>query len=484
MNRYKILSLIRLILGFTFLCLYGLIFVGVIQLTPLAKVQFVPAIFNLKNAVLLSFLIVFGHLIFTVVFGRIYCSFLCPFGFLQDLLVLWRRNFSYRKVSWFLSILLAFVFVISIFYSTFLFGFLDPYSLYGKFWSLIIKPAFLIVNNGLHFVLPFIQNFRIYEISLWLIFIFLLYFSFIFSFSFIFGRFFCNFLCPVGAVLRVFSLKTLVRLDIDNTKCIRCMKCEKECPALCIDVKNQYIDYSRCLLCLRCFNCPTHAIDFNTSIKTTDSKKEFFNLSKAFILFLFARNKLFAFSDYRKLRRLPSPPGSISLEHLKKNCVSCLLCVSHCPSKVLKPSFDEYGIDGVFMPVMNYPKSFCIYECNVCGSVCPTGAIKSISLEEKSKIQIGRVKFVKEKCIVYRDKVDCGACSEVCPTKAVFMIEYEGGLFAPETEAKYCVGCGACENVCPALPEKAIYVEGHKIHNKAIIRKEEKSTEKLEDFPF
>lgn len=484
MNSYKIFKVFRLLLGLTFLCVYAFMLSGFFFLTFLAKIQFVPALLSLKNGVFLSLIIIMVYLVLTTLLGRIYCSFLCPFGFLMDLFVSWKRNFSFKKMNWLLTIFLIFVFMISVFSSAFILGLIDPYSLYGKVVSLLITPALVSINNGLHFLFPFIHNMRIYEISFWLLVIFVFYFALILSLSFIFGRFFCNFLCPVGAIFRCFSYKSFARLNIDKTKCIKCMRCEKVCPALCVNVKDVYIDYSRCLLCLRCLECPEKAIYFKTFFKNSHNRKEFFHITKSLLIFLFSTNKLFSLKDYKALRSLPSPPGSHSVEHLKRNCISCLLCISHCPSKVLKPSYNEYGIDGIFMPVMNYPKSFCLYECNACGRVCPTKAIQPFTLEEKKIIQIGKVKLVKKKCIVYRDKIDCGACSEVCPTKAVFMVEYEGRLFAPETETKYCVGCGACENVCPALPEKSIYIEGHSIHEKAMIRSQEKMQEQQDDFPF
>ncbi|MCX7820112.1 MAG: 4Fe-4S dicluster domain-containing protein [Brevinematales bacterium] len=486
MNFSRILRFSRLFSGLIFLLIFSLMFLGVLSLTPLSKLQFIPAIFNFKNGILISSVVILAHLLLTSILGRVYCSFFCPFGFLQDLFVSWKKTFSFRKIGWIFVVFAIAFFFVAISYLNFVVGFLDPYSLFGKVVILIVKPIFSVFINGLHYVLPFVENVRSYEISFWLLIIFSFYLIFIFLFSLVFGRFFCNYICPSGAIFRFFSSFSVFKLSIDETKCIKCMRCERVCPALCINVKELNLDYSRCLLCLRCLSCPKEAIGFKSVFQTNFKRGEFFNLSKSFFIFFFLKNKLFALTDYRKLRHLPSPPGSISIEYLKQNCVSCLLCVSHCPSKVLKPSFDEYGLDGIFMPVMNYPKSFCLYECNACGRVCPTKAITPFSLEEKKTIQIGRVKLIKEKCIVYRDKVDCGACSEVCPTKAVFMVGYEDGLFAPETETKYCVGCGACENVCPALPEKAIYVEGHIVHNKATLREKDKkeNIQKSDDFPF
>jgi NAD-dependent dihydropyrimidine dehydrogenase PreA subunit len=114
---------------------------------------------------------------------------------------------------------------------------------------------------------------------------------------------------------------------------------------------------------------------------------------------------------------------------------------------------------------MNYSKSFCDYECNVCGRVCPTGAILPLSLEEKKFTQIGTVDLLKEKCVVYVDKNNCGACGEVCPTHTITFID-KGNILYPETDTQYCIGCGACEKACLTTP-KSIVVQPNPVHKKA-----------------
>jgi len=138
-------------------------------------------------------------------------------------------------------------------------------------------------------------------------------------------------------------------------------------------------------------------------------------------------------------------------------------------------------------PRMDYKSGYCTFECTICSEVCPSGAIVKQELESKKTIQLGKVNFIKENCVVYTQKTDCGACAEHCPTKAVMMVDYKGNLKIPEVTNKYCVGCGACEYACPTKPYKAIYVDGNLEHQTA----EQKPTEKLdqkidykEEFPF
>ena len=136
---------------------------------------------------------------------------------------------------------------------------------------------------------------------------------------------------------------------------------------------------------------------------------------------------------------------------------------------------------------MDFNVSYCNYDCTICSEVCPTGAIQKLVQHDKKLVQLGKVTFVKEDCIVEIKKKDCGACSEHCPTKAVKMVLYEGKLFLPQIENNYCIGCGACEHACPTTPRKAIYITPNSVHQTAK-KREEKRLEPQEatpqEFPF
>jgi ferredoxin len=191
-------------------------------------------------------------------------------------------------------------------------------------------------------------------------------------------------------------------------------------------------------------------------------------------------------SPQEVIRKYPvSPPASISLKLFNERCTACHLCVSACPTHVLKPSFLEYGLTGIMQPRMDYYSNYCNFDCLICTEVCPTGALQPLNIEEKHVLQLGKVKFVKHNCIVFTEGTDCGACSEHCPTKAVNMRPYKKKLFLPVVEPEICVGCGACEYACPTEP-KSIYVEGNPIHqiaDKPLIEALEQPDNE-EDFPF
>jgi len=135
---------------------------------------------------------------------------------------------------------------------------------------------------------------------------------------------------------------------------------------------------------------------------------------------------------------------------------------------------------------MDYSTNYCNYECVRCTEICPTGAILPLGTEEKKTLQLGKVQFIKENCVVYTENTACGSCSEHCPTQAVKMVPYKDSLTIPETDNSLCVGCGACEYACPVVPYKAIYVDGNAIHQAAEKPKQEKLEEPSmeEDFPF
>lgn len=179
-----------------------------------------------------------------------------------------------------------------------------------------------------------------------------------------------------------------------------------------------------------------------------------------------------------------TPPGSFDRENFQEKCIACHLCISNCPSNVLKPAFMEYGLAGMMQPTLFYERGFCNYDCTICTEVCPSGALLPLTMEQKHTNQMGRVQFVKENCVVFTKETDCGACSEHCPTQAVKMVPYKGSLTIPEIDANICSGCGGCEYICPVKPSKAIYVEGIDVHRKIKIKKEIKEDIKVEDFGF
>jgi ferredoxin len=499
---------------FALITFYFLDFAGLLPsgFNWLARIQFVPALLSL-NVLVLAILI-----LSTLLFGRIYCSVICPMGIFQDVAGRISRFFGKKKKRyqyhqaknrWRWSALAAVIIAFSLGY-TVLVGILDPYSAFGRMTVTMFKPVYMVGNNLL--ALIFGYTFYKVDIAIRSIFAFVIGGVTFLSIGFLawkYGRLYCNTVCPVGTVLGFLSKYSLFRIKIDTNKCNKCGLCEMKCKAFCLNSKEQTVDYSRCVVCFNCMDsCKHKALNFATVLMTkknginkdgqlvdkitdTDTGKRKF-LSTMAVSFLaipaiYAQNKISATSNEKPYERLIplSPPGSISTDHLLNHCSSCQLCISKCPSHVLKPAFMEYGLGGMMQPVMGFEKGFCNFDCTLCSEICPDGALMPLTMAEKHRTQVGHVVFIKENCIVHTKGTNCGACSEHCPTQAVSMVPYTDGLTIPSVNPDICVGCGGCEHICPVRPYRAIHIEGNKVHKQAQAFKEaEKKEIKVDEFGF
>jgi ferredoxin len=515
LKRIRIVIAISFFLSLTFLFLdfSNVIPIGIF--TFFASIQLVPSFIKTLVALgITSFGLLFV-LIITALFGRVYCSTLCPLGILQDIIIRIakrinrRRRFSFKKPHYlFHYSLLVLTGIFAFSGSLILLNIFEPFSNYGRIIPNLVSPSIVLINNAIGYITNLLGFMILYHIPI----LNLNNYSVLASLSFLIlitylscnhGRIFCNLLCPAGAFLGLLSRFSFFKIVIDENNCKECGLCERVCKANCIKSNSKEIDFAACIGCYNCIDaCPTIGmsykrrwIKFSGKSEQTDSGRR--NALKISILPAIGllmpvigienaakKNQ----KGYNENHQYPiSPPGSLSVERFSNLCTACHLCVSSCPTQVLLPSFIEYGIAGVFQPKMNYDASYCNYDCVICSRICPTGAILPLDITSKQEIQIGIVQFAKEDCIVVTKKKDCGACSEHCPTKAVTMVPYEEGLMVPETNNEICVGCGACEYACPALPRKAIYVSANQIHQKAKkpkSKKAESTFNSSKDFPF
>ena len=478
--------------------------------------QFVPSL--LKFITILSigaagFLII---LLLTILFGRIYCSTVCPLGILQDIVNYFSKKFRKEKYFEYLKelrvlriSLLVLTIVVFLLGSSLAINLLDPYSLYGRITGNFFKPVLVGLNNVASKAMEMLKVYSVYyyDIKAFNAIPFVItaaFFVLVVVMAWMKGRLYCNTVCPVGTLLGYISKISLFKIIIKDEECISCGLCTQECKSGCIDSDNKTVDMSRCVMCFDCLSsCPTDGITLSNSYKNRksenisveQSKRDFF--TKTILYFLSAtaigaqvQKKIVVTKPSTKAifkQSAVSPPGSIGVERFNSKCTACNLCVASCPTQVLQPSFLEYGLLGIMQPRMDNAAGFCNFECTICADVCPTGAILPIPLGKKKLTQIGKAKFVKDNCVVNTQKTDCGACSEHCPTKAVHMVPFEGKLLIPETRDDYCIGCGACEFACPTFPYKSIYVDGNRTHQTAKKNVEEKKLEKVnlkEDFPF
>ena len=482
---------IRTILAAVFFVLITLLFLdftGTLHhwLSWMAKIQFLPAVMALNVVVVVALIAL------TLVFGRIYCSVICPLGVFQDLLARLRRKknkYSYSKeVKWLRYPVLAVFVLAGVAGIGSLFQLLAPYSAYGRIATMIFQPIWKLGNNLLAMVAERMDSYAFYTIDTWMrslpvLIIAAVTLVVLAVLAWRGGRTYCNTICPVGTILSFFARFSWLKIRFDEEKCKNCSLCSKNCKAACIDFKSHTVDYSRCVACGNCIDsCKFDALKYSSSMQTkknasVDASKRSFLLASALVSTAAMAQKKEKLMDggladiedkVAPQRQTPlTPPGSLSFQNLSTHCTGCQLCVSECPNQVLRPSGD---LMHLMLPTMSYEHGYCRPECTRCSEVCPAGAIKKIDQDEKTSIQIGHAVWIKKNCVVLTDEVECGNCARHCPSGAIEMVpldpDNEDSPKVPAINEAACIGCGACEYVCPSRPFSAIYVEGHEVHRK------------------
>lgn len=495
----KYVKIIRIAAASLFFALYLLLFLGALDAAVhladfLPKLQIFPGLLKLAAAPSRPAVLVLLLLVLTAVFGRWYCSILCPFGVLQDLFIaLSRKLFRHRRFRFRSGLFPVHLTVFVISMGTFAAGFsafvlhLEPYSAFGRIALSLVRSAAAPAVNALSYAsgrsgVLTINPIKEYDPGAAAVIYAAGVLICIGAASMLRGRLFCSALCPTGLILRLCARLPFLRFRIDPEKCVRCGRCESVCRAECADAKHAAIDVSRCVSCAECMAvCPELAIVYgmprraaqNVQDDSPEGTRSAFLRSAAgavVVLPAFTASPLMAsvysrFLPFRKKEPV-MPPGAASRERFTSRCTACGLCIEACPDQIIRPSTAEYGITSFLQPRLDFDKGYCLYECTRCTEVCPTGALTHLKKEEKGKTQMGKAVLLKEHCIVYEKELACTACTEHCPTKAVDGFPYKNGLMAPEVETSACVGCGACEHVCPVRP-KAIYVEGNIVQTTA-----------------
>ena len=453
------------------------------------KLQLVEAVLAV-NVIAIVLLVVL-----TLVFGRIYCSIICPLGVLQDLFG-WlgkkqkKNRYSYSKEVKWLRYPVLVLFVIAFFAGIgTLVQLLDPYSTFGIIATNLLQPVYQAGNNVLASIAEYYDSYAFYHSDIWLrslpsLIISAVMLIILGVLAWRNGRTYCNTICPVGTILSFLSRFSLLKIRFDAEKCKSCSLCSKNCKSACIDYKTHTVDASRCIVCGNCINACKHDALSYQAHKAHEphkphnaeglSRRSFLLSSTLLATAALAQQKdkmmdggLAEIEDKAAPKRQTPlvPPGALSLRNMEKRCTGCQLCISECPNEVLRPSSDWLHL---MQPVMSYERGFCRPECHRCSEVCPTGAIKPIDLEVKASTQIGHAVWIKKNCIPLTDGVECGNCARHCPTGAIEMVpsnpDDEESPYIPAVNEAACIGCGACEYLCPARPFSAIYVEGHEVH--------------------
>jgi len=311
-------------------------------------------------------------------------------------------------------------------------GLLDPIQLITRSFNLVLLP---VVDRTVNIVSA---TGRFYEWA-WLIFAIFLAAVLL---NLAIPRFYCRFICPLGALFAVLSRFAIWRIGKNEKQCSNCKLCEKSCEGGC--EPNGNIRISECVLCFNCFDvCEDEVISYQTKpsaageVTNPDISRRGFVLSLASGILAVPAIRLSARLasnwDYRVIR----PPGALPEEEFLKRCIKCGQCIRICPTNVLQPGSIEAGLENLWTPVLNnrIGSSGCQLNCVACSQVCPTAAIRPITLSEKlglgefadaGPIKLGTAFVDRSRCLPWAMDKPCIVCEENCPVspKAIYTQQY------------------------------------------------------------
>jgi MauM/NapG family ferredoxin protein len=358
----------------------------------------------------------------------------------------------------------------------------SPLSLMTRFYSFVLYPiALMIANLFLDLLRPVFPHVGLdslsyvsYSVPLFNtnVFVAVLVLS-ILLLGIMRPRFWCRNLCPAGAIFALFSFRPLFRRTVSE-KCTSCGRCVRACPMGAIAEDFVSTAHTECITCLKCEEvCPEKAITFKAGAKVPRLSPEV-NLDRRRVLGAGAAGlaaaaltmtNLHHLHDGETPRALRSaglirPPGALPERDFQARCVRCGECIKGCLTNTLQPVWFEAGLSGVWTPKITARLAGCEQGCNLCGQVCPTAAIRPLTLEEKSFAKVGTARIDKTRCIAWEQDKKCLICDEICPYNAIVSQFVTGHpITVPVIDEDKCNGCGYCECKCPVAGESAIMVE-------------------------
>jgi polyferredoxin len=439
------------------------------------------------------FLLVLFFVIATAVLGRVFCGWICPLGTLHNIVgLLKKRRGASRPLNlYYAKYLILFFLLVSSALTLQLSGILDPLSLLIRSLSLAVYPPFHYAMVSVFDTIYSLQWPVVTDLSEFIygllkktilsfhqpyfnqaFFTGLLFFG-ILALNLRERRFWCKFLCPLGALLGLLSRYAVLSRTVSEG-CDGCGVCNRHCQGGAAPDKKEKWVKSECMACMNCDDlCPKNAVRFGFSAKPAAAQ---IDLEKrrvagsvlagllAVLLMRISPLKKATAADPKLIR----PPGALDEKTFLQRCVKCAECMKVCITGGLQPTLLEADIEGLWSPVLVPRIGYCEYRCTLCGQVCPTGAIRKLSLQEKAQVRIGTAMIDKGRCLPFAHATSCIVCEEVCPTpkKAIWFEEVrvkdrEGKVLTvkqPQVDLKLCIGCGICEAKCPVLGQPAIAV--------------------------
>ncbi len=448
-----------------------------LRLDPLVALGSILGSWRITGRVLCSLVLI----LVTLLAGRLFCGYICPLGCtidLSDAALMDEKNLEkaensrYRRFRNLKYYLLALLVVSSALGFSFLYAF-DPISLITRSFTFFLYPlAVFLANALLDLVRPLAEGLGLVNIALahfsqpvfgsnfvtFFIFIGILMLV-VFS-----RRFWCRYLCPLGAMLGLFSLVAPIRRKVDKG-CDACGQCQAACPMDAIKKNPRRTVLSECIGCRTCaMACPQEVISFGWVKGEKEKYRSEVNLSRRGFVSAVSGGLSLGFLGQASLagaqrgNKILRPPGALPVRWFNNTCIRCGECMKACITNTLQPCSLEAGLESLWTPRHEMRLAGCEQECNVCGQVCPTQAIRALPLEEKKYARIGTAVIKREKCIAWEQNKLCLICDEACPYNAIVFKVVEGHK-RPFIDEGKCNGCGICEQLCPILGEAAILVE-------------------------
>ncbi|MBE0583652.1 MAG: 4Fe-4S binding protein [Desulfofustis sp.] len=431
--------------------------------------------------------------VLSLLLGRSFCGWICPLGSLVDGVQPAVRNRRRRLATLFphLAASLLVIVLVSAVLGLPLAGYIDPFSILVRglaqavypathnlaesFFTMTYEsapPSVNLVTEPLYSflketVLPFERKY--FDLSL----LSLAVLATIFLVELFQRRFFCRNVCPLGALLGWFARLGPTGLNGGNDGCGACRLCSRVCRMGAIDEQRR-INPQQCSLCMDCLVlCPRQIIAFRQTVP--GSRGVGLSLSRRRLVGVLALGCVVPpILGVRRLTAAPDPqlirpPGALAEEEFLQRCVRCAECIQVCIGNGLQPALLEAGIEGIFSPRLVARTGYCEFNCTLCGQVCPTGAIRKLTLPEKHRTKIGNAWFDKDRCLPFAKMIPCIVCEEHCPTpdkaikfSTVTAIDRETGeevvVRQPSIVDELCIGCGICETKCPLPGRAAVFV--------------------------
>ncbi|MBX3213104.1 MAG: 4Fe-4S binding protein [Labilithrix sp.] len=460
-----------------------------------------------------------GLLAVTLVFGRVFCGWICPFGTLHHFFgwilpsrkgrgavrVEANKTHGYQRAKYYLM----YAFLLASLAGSAIGGLFDPICVAVRAIGLGVIPGVQYMAGralGAAQDIParplqraadstqdvlsttVWQSHQFYFHQTWLIVALLV--AILFMNRFI-PRFWCRVLCPLGAFLGVFARFALFGMEKDHAKCTDCNLCLVNCQGADSPQGGVKWRQDECHMCLNCESaCPEDVIKFRllpnrkSRIGVPDLQRRTLLASAAAGAAFIPAARIADSLDVNYHAKVIRPPGAVEERAFLERCIRCAECMKVCPNNALHPAMFESGVEGLWTPILIARIGYCEHSCVLCGQVCPTGAIQKITEKEKlgqgiPPVKIGTAFYDLGRCLPWSMGTPCIVCEEFCPTspKAIWVEEVEAPmrdskpgpdgtepamltvkLQRPHVDPGLCIGCGACEKVCPVQDQPAVYI--------------------------